>query len=78
VNTVNSESNRFSSESDSSRILTVKIECREGGETVEFVHILAFRNEQPQNVANRLLHVTLSEIKSRAARRILIGQLKYP
>jgi len=77
VNTVNSELNRFSSESDSSRSLTVKIDCREGGKTVEFVHILAFRNEQPQNFANRLLHVTLFEIKSRAAKRILISQLKY-
>ena len=77
VNTVNSELNRFSSESDSSRSLTVRIDCREGGKTVEFVHILAFRNEQPQNFANRLLHVTLFEIKSRAAKRILISQLKY-
>jgi hypothetical protein len=79
VNTVNSELNRFCSESDSSRSLTVKIDCREGGETVEFVHILAFRNEQLQNVANYLCHVCLLETKkSRAARRILRNQLKYP
>jgi hypothetical protein len=37
-----------------------------------------FRNEQLQNFANRLHYVTLFEIKSRAAKRILIGQLKYP
>ena len=41
MNTVNSELNRFSSESDSSRSLRAKIKCREGGETVEFVHFLA-------------------------------------
>jgi hypothetical protein len=43
VNVVNSESNRFSSESDNSRCLTVKIKCRVegGGRTVEFVYILA-------------------------------------
>ena len=71
VNTVNSELNRFSSESDSSRSLTVRIECREGGETVEFVHFLTFRNEQPQNFVNFLCHVCLLKSKkSRAARRI--------
>ena len=41
MNIVNSESNRFSPESESSRSLMAKIECREGGGTVEFVHILA-------------------------------------
>ena len=41
MNTVNCESNRFSSENGWSRSLTAKIKCREGGRTVEFVHILA-------------------------------------
>ena len=41
MNFVNSESKLFSSESDSSLSLTVKIKCREGGGTVEFFHILA-------------------------------------
>jgi hypothetical protein len=35
------ESNLFSSESYSSRSLTVKTKCRDGEGTVEFVHILA-------------------------------------
>jgi len=41
VNTVNGESNRFSSENGCCRSLTAKIKSREGGGTVEFVHILA-------------------------------------
>jgi len=79
VNTVNSKSNRIPSERDSSRSLTLKSECIKGGGTVEFVHILAFRNEQLQNFASLPLHVTLFEInKSRTAKRVLIGQLKCP
>jgi len=41
VNTVNCESNRLTSENGRCRSLTAKIKHREGGGTVEFVHILA-------------------------------------
>jgi len=42
VNVVNSEANQFSSESNSSRSLKLKIKCREGGgRKVEFIHVLA-------------------------------------
>jgi hypothetical protein len=75
VNIVNRESNRFSPESDSSRNIRAKIECREeGGGTVEFVQVLALSKRAAVNFANYLCRVCLFESnKSTAAKRILRG-----
>jgi hypothetical protein len=47
-------------------------------EQLNFFTFWRVRSEQLQIFATHFLHVTLFEIKSRAAKRLLIGLLKYP